>query len=272
MAPFETGRRLCLLCEAGDVRYAIEATAVLEVASPDPGGERIRGSLTLKDLSSLLGGAPEGRPGVAVVLDVSPTLATRVKRVIEVADVARDPLFQLPQGVSSALAAATRGAVLHGGRVHLELVADALPARLADALPMGSPPRPVYLLDEPPDRALVFCSEGKLYGVPLAFVSQVVSATDAFCPLPCREGPVAGLFPHAQVLWPVYSAAGLLGAPARAEELVLLAELAGQNVGLSAQRVAGVHQGFRATDNRGEFFAESLGEPALFLDLQRMFS
>ncbi|MBI3184088.1 MAG: chemotaxis protein CheW [Myxococcales bacterium] len=277
MAAFETGRRLCLLFEAGGVPYAVEATSVLEVTPPDAGMNRVRGALALNDLSLLMGGQPEVRPGMAVVLDVSPTLAARVTRVFGVMDVARDPHFRLPTGVGDALAALVSGAILTLGRLFLELSADALPARLqsltaGSAPPLSSPPRPVYLLDEPPERALVFCSQGKLFGIPLAFVSQVVGAQQAFCPMPCQGGPVAGLLPHSQALWPVYSALGLLGGAAAREELCVLTELAGQNVGLCASRVAGVCQGLRPAQSRGEFSAPGLEGPSLFLDLQRMFS
>ena len=59
---------------------------------------------------------------------------------------------------------------------------------------------------------------------------------------------------------------------ARREELLVLAELAGQNLGLCAARVLGVHQRFSGAAVRGEFSAPGLPGPVLFLDLQRMFS
>lgn len=130
----------------------------------------------------------------------------------------------------------------------------------------------MYAAEQAPDRALVFESQGRLYGIALTFVSQVVSATEAFCPLPASGGPIAGLFPLEQVLWPIYSTPGLLGGAPTREELFILADLAGQNVGLTATQVRGVHQHFTPTDIRGEFSAPGLATPALFLDLQRMFS
>lgn len=270
MAAFESGRRLCLLFEAGSGRFAVEATSVMEVSPPDESGQTIRGLTELQDLSVLLGGAAEERPGVGVVLDTSPTFAVRVKRVLEVADVARSPLFMLPPNLGEALALVVRGAIFHGERLFLELSADALP-RKPHALGAATA-RPIYPADHVPDRALVFESQGRLFGVPLGFVSQVVTTTDAFCPLPSPMGAVAGLLPHAQVLWPVYSAPGLMGGQARREELVVLTELAGQNVGLAAQRVLGVMQGFTSGAARGELECRGLSAPALFLDLQRMFS
>lgn len=267
---FESGRRLCLLFEAGESRFAVEATAVVEVASPDEDGKSIRGHLELEDLSELLNGPPEVRPGMGVVLDVSPTLAARVRRIVEVADVARDPFFMLPPGVRDAMAALARGAILHGGRLYLELIAEALP-RLPAQLPTAAP-RAVILLESPPERGLIFESQGVLYGLPLSVVSQVVPRSESFCLLPSRRGPALGLFPHAQALWPVYSFAGLLGGLGEPEPLLVLSELAGQSVGFCASRVLGVHQDFRRAESRGEFEASNLPRGALFLDLQRMFS
>jgi len=270
VAPFESGRRLCLLFEAQNGRFAVEATSVMEVASPGADGASIRGHLELVDLSKLLGGGPEPPPGIGVVLDVSPTLAVRVARIVEVADVARSPFFLLPPGLGEALPVLVRGAILHGGHLYLELAAEALPHRAALRPP--SLGRSIYVVDQAPDRALVFESQQRLYGIPLPLVSQVVGTSEAFSPLPATTGPVAGLFPHAQVLWPIYSAAGLLGEEARCEGLFILSELAGQNVGLCASRILGVHQAFEPAETRGEFRAKGLPSAALFLDLQRMFS
>lgn len=270
MSAFESGRRLCLLFEAGPTRYAVEATSVVEVSPPDATGDTIRGLLELMDLSVLLGAEPEQRPGLAVVLDVSPTLALRVRHVVEVADVARDPFFMVPPGLGSAFPVMTRGALLHAGKLYLELSIDALPHQPGAIL--AAPMRPLFVADAPPDRALIFESQGRLYGVPLALVSQVISAGEGFCSLPARTGPAAGLYPHAQVLWPIFSVAGLLGGQAIREELFILTELAGQNVGLCASRVLGVHQGFTPAEAGGEYVAKGLSTPALFLDFQRMFS
>jgi hypothetical protein len=267
----ESSRRLSLLFEAGSCRFAVEATSVVEVASPDADGLAIRGVLELVDLSLLLGGGAEALPGFGVILDTSPTLAVRVRRVVEVADVAGEPFFLLPPDLAEALGLLVRGAILHGGRLYLELIAEALTR--PPALPASATlARAIHTSDLPPDRGLVFESEGRLFGIPLSLVSQVVAATDAFCPLPAPGGGAAGMFPHAQVLWPIYSVPGLLGQPARREELFILTELAGRNVGISAARVLGVHQGFSAAKELGEFECAGLATPVLFLDLQRMFS
>lgn len=270
MSGFESGRRLCLLVEAGRSRFALEATSVAEVAAPGGDGETLRGVHPLIDLSRLLGGEAEERPGIAVVIDVSPTLALRVKRVVEVADVARAEFFQLPQGLGEGLTLTSRGALMHQERLYLELTPEALPHQPGQV--GGAPARSIYLAESPPDRALIFESEGRRYGVPLPLVSQVVPLGETFCPLPSPKGPWAGLLPHAKALFLVCTPAGLLGGLARALPLVVLTELAGQNVAVGAERVLGVHGPFREAETRGEFISQSLDAPALFLDLQRMFS
>lgn len=271
VSAFEIGRRLCLLFEAGACRYAVEATAVMEVAPPDADNTNtLRGSLELKDLTALLGGEDEARPGMSIVLDVSPTLALRVKQVFEVADVARDRLFGVPPALGDALAFVTRGAILHDQKLFLELKPEAIPHQ---PLRRQAPsPRPVFLVEKAPDRALVFESQGVLWGVPLTMVQQVVSATGAFLPLPVPHGPVAGVFPHDQSLWPIFSAPALIGGRAAREELFVLAELAGESAGLCATRVHGVFQSFTSTEGQGEFSAKGLDQPILLLDWQRMFS
>jgi chemotaxis signal transduction protein len=270
VAPFESGRRLCLLVEAGETRYAIEATSVMEVALPGSDGTSLRGMLEVKDLSVLLGGAPETGTGMVVVLDVSPTLAVRVRSVVEVADVAHTPFFLLPAGLGETLAPLSRGAILHKERLYLELIAESLPQRGILRSPTAL--KPVHLLDSPPERALVFESQGRLFGLPLGLVSQVVTRGEAFSKLPIRNSAVSGVFPHAQVLWPIFSVPAMLGSQAPVEAFFVLTEMAGQNVGLCATRVLGVLQRFEPTSERGEFTASGLNSPVLFLDLQHMFS
>ena len=254
---------------------------MVEVAHPGPDGDSLRGLLELKDLSRLLGGGPEVRPGSAVVLDVSPTLALRIRRVVEVADVAQAPLFLLPPTLQQGLAPTIRSALLHGERLYLEVSAEAVPhAPVATGLSLRRTPA---VLEQVPERALIFESQGRLFGIPLSLVSQVVTATLAFCRFPGEHGPVAGLYPHAQALWPIYSAPALLGgsgavASADAchaggvEPLFIFTELAGQGIGFCASRVLGIHQGFVPARAPGEFGCERLPAGALFLDLQHMFS
>lgn len=256
--------------EAGRSRFALEATSIAEVAAPGEDGETLRGVHPLRDLARLLGGEAEERPGGAVVIDVSPTLALRVKRVVEVADVARAEFFQLPPGLGEGLPVTSRGALIHQDKLFIELSPESIPHETG--LIAAAPPRPIYFAETPPDRALIFEAEGRRYGIPLGLVSQVIPLGEAFCPLPAQQGPIAGLLPHAHALYVVCTPAGLLGGAPVPMPLVVLTELAGQNVAIGADSVHGVHGPFVETETRGEFTSPSLGSPALFLELQHMFS
>ena len=271
MPPYESGRRLCLLLEAGDTRWCVEATSVTEVAAPGPDETSLRGVLEIQDLSVLLGGEPERTPGMVVVLDVSPTLAVRVRSIVEVVDVASAAHFVLPSGLGPTLAALSHSAVLYKDRLYLEFTADALPQAPGAARPPASPA--VEPLSTPPERSLVFESQGRLFGVPLPHVSQVVMRGPAFSALPGQGGAMVGLMPHGPTLWPLYSApALLLGRDALPEELLLLAEVEGRHLGLCASRVLGVFPHFSPGEAPGEFLASGLSSPVLFADFRRMFS
>lgn len=257
---------MCLLAEAGRTRLCVEATSVTEVSVPPPGATTLRGGVEVRDLSVLLGGAPEQVPGMVVVFDVSPTLAVRVRSVVEVTDVSASPSFSLPAALGEPLLATTRGALLHKERLYLELKADALP-RQPGAL--GPPPaREPGLLRYSPDRALVLESQGRLFGLPLLQVLQVVALSPSLYLLPALGGPIVGLQPHAERLWPLYSPGASQGAEASPEPFCVLMEVGGRRLGLFATRVLGVYTRFRADEVPGTFMAPGLPGPALFLDWQ----
>src|SRR5207245_867755 len=83
-----------------------------------------------------------------------------------------------PPGLGEAASALLRGAVLHEGKLYLELAVE----RLSPRAPLRLAPleRPVVPLGSWVERALVFESGGRRFGVPLGLVSQVVQETDAF--------------------------------------------------------------------------------------------
>lgn len=244
---------------------------MIEVAGVEEGTRTLRGQLELEALGSLLGGTPQEVPGAtAVVLDVSPTLAVRVDRVHEVADVAGAPFFLLPPGLGEALPKLVRGALLHREALYLELSPEALRSAPGAAC---APRRPLFLLEEAPERALVFRSQGRWWGLPLPLVSQVVVAREeSFCPLPPEEGPVLGFYFHAQSLWPVFSVGRLLSSEGAREPHLIFCEAAGQGLALCAESVLGVVEGLTPTGDRGAFVSSGMPTGAVFLDLQRMFS
>jgi len=190
--------------------------------------------------------------------------------VIDVADVAHAPFFLLPSGLGDSLTLMLRGAVLRADQLYLELAAEMLSPQHLDprALPQGR----LCLSKESADKVLVFETEGRLYGIPMGFVSQIVPQGEGFCRLPFRQAPVVGLLPHAQSLWPIYSIAGMAGEQAVTEKFIILAEIAGRNLGICAARAVGVRANFEATSTPGEFVSRDVEGPVCLLDLEGMFS
>jgi len=244
------GRRLALLFEAGRARYAIEAARVMEVVPPDPERTTVRDVFPLEDLSVLMGGAAEQRPGLAVLLDTSPTLAVRVREGAEVADVAGAPHFQLTRDLAQRIGTLVRGAIQHRGRLYLELRVEALGQ--TSMLP-APPPRIVTWLETAPGPALLFESGGTLFAVPLAHVLQISPVLAAFCPLPVPGGVIAGVLAHAHALWPVYALPAFLGQALQLESHVVLLELAGLQVAVCASRVLGIEHGLVPADGPGRW-------------------
>ncbi len=250
----ERGRRLCLLIEAGGSRFAVPATSIIEVAVPDLGGSTLRGHHPLVDLSVLLGGGPEMRPGTAVLLDTSPTLALRVTAVRGVRDVAECPWLHVPRRLVPTVEPAVRGLIDVAGELFLELDVEALAA--------GVKPPPQLKVVEPfgptLPQALVFETGGRLIGLPLQAVAQVVTIGPKFCALAAGTAAV-GVILHQGQAWPVFSLPGLLGEPFSPEPLVVLTESGGESLGFTAARALGVLDG-----------AKLDGVPGL--ELKRMFS
>ncbi len=250
----ERARRLCLLVDAGASRFAVPATRVLEVALPDAGGMTLRGHHPLVDLAVLLGGERDVRPGTAVLLDTSPTLALRVRRVRGVHNVGDCPWLHVPRRLAPTVEPAVRGLIEVAGELFLELDVEALatgvrpPAHLKVVDPFGPPLA----------QALVFETGGRLVGLPLASVAQVVARGSKFCPLVALTAAV-GVILHQQQAWPVFSLPGLLGESIFPEPLVVLTDVGADGIGFTATRALGV--------------IDSVRLPGIAsLELQRMFS
>lgn len=270
MPPLPSGRRLCLLFVSAGARYAIEATSVTEVATPGPNPDNVRGSLEIRDLSRIFWGGAEVRPGTALVLDTSPTLAVRVEKVLGVFDLSACPVFLLPPAFDGLAELPARGVVLYQGTLYVELDADRISALQGRELPRRS--RASAVLEAPPDQALVFESEGGRWGLSLGLVTQVVPSTGTLWRIPWNAGALGGFFLHGQVLWGIYSLPALVGRNAVVEEHLVLAELAGHSVAISARRVLGIFRGFSPGAQPGNFLPARGEEEVVFLDLQRMFS
>jgi hypothetical protein len=242
-------RRLHVFFSSGPSRYAVEAVSVLEVARPGSDDELTQRHLGLRDLSVLLGGEAEVRPGAALILDTSPTLAVRVREVEGVFDVSNDPELALSNRLISLVAPAVSRGLLHEGRLVFELDVSSS----TRGLPRQTK-RPELITLAPSTPCLVFASGHELLGVPLPRVLQVTTIGPTFNHAP-GSGAFRGVLAHGQQLCPVYSVSD---APAL-EAFIVLLELGGEILGLTAHRAEGVK-------------APSALAEVRVLDLERMFS
>jgi chemotaxis signal transduction protein len=223
-------RKLAVFFEAGPTRYALEAVRVTEVARPDDGELTLRGHLTLKDLSVMLGGGPEVRPGTAVVLDSSPTVAVRVREVEGVFDVSGARYFALPTLLHEALAPAVKGAWLREERLVFEL--DVAGITSARALP-ASGPLVLVTLPAASGPCLVCEAAGRRIALPLPQVRQVVPLGRSFNPTPGHASLLGALL-HGETVCPVFSLGGV------DEAFVAVVEVGGALLGLGIARAEGV--------------------------------
>lgn len=242
-------RRLCVFFSAGATRYALDAVRVLEVArATEDGTLQLSRHLPARDLSLLLGGEEEPRVAAGVVVDVSPTLALRVKQVEGVFDCTGLPRWPVHGRLVPLLAPAIAAALEYEGRLVFELDADGA----ARGLPRQLKPLERHYRVEP--SALVFTVQGERLALPLSHVVQVIEAGTFFNRAP-NAGSFLGVAVHRAQLCPVFTV-GPLGL---VQPFVVLFELGGELLGLSASQVEGVRSG-----------AALAG--ASVLDVARMFS
>lgn len=206
----------------------------MEVAPPDASGDTLHGNLQLKDLSVLMGGEPETRPGMAVVLDASPTLAIRVSRIRDVQDTASVPWLQLPRRLLPLTSPMVRGAFVYQNELFLELDAD----HIAQGLKAPAPLTMVGLKIDGAHDALTFESHGREWAVPLGAVSQVIPHGTNLCRLPRTRSALLGVLAHQGHLWPVYRVTEGEGLPL--EPLLVLLDVHGEGVAVTAQRSVAV--------------------------------
>ena len=222
-------RRLCVFFEAGATRYAIEATSVVEVARSTQDEETLRGHLAIRDLSMLLGGDPEARPGTIVLLDTSPSVAARVRRVEGVFDAASHLVLPLPNRLVHLVAPVVKQGLVSEAGLTFELDAAEVPR----GLPRQAK-RVELATTTAPGPFLVFDTGPLHLALPLADVSQVASKGPMFNAAP-GVGSFVGVLMHQQRLVPAFSLTGT-----EAEALLIVIELASGPVALSASRAYGV--------------------------------
>lgn len=204
----------------------------MEVARAPAAEDTFRGHLPVKDLSSLLGGDPETRPGTLVVLDSSPTIAARTRQVEGVFDASAHLALPLPSRLVPLLAPAIKQGLVSETGLTFELDG----AHVTRGLPR--PQRRLELLTAAPHGpALVFETGPLVLALPLVFVSQVTAKTHMFNPAPGTSS-FLGVLMHQQRLVPAYSLSS-----ESPEALFLVAELPDGPVALAASKAHGVrHQ------------------------------
>lgn len=242
-------RRLCVFFSAGATRYALDAVRVLEVSRANESGElHVPHHTTVRDLSALLGGEDEPNARAGVTVDVSPTLALRVKQVDGVFATADLPRWPVQGRLIPLVAPAVGAALEFEGRLVFELDAEGT----ARGLPRQV--RPLVRLTREAEQVLCFWVDEERLAIPLHHVVQVIEADAHFnrCP---NAGTLLGIALHRSRLCPVFTV-GELGL---VHPFVVLFEVNGDLIGLSVSRVEGVRA------------ATSLdGVP--ILDVGRMFS
>ncbi|MFZ5444322.1 MAG: chemotaxis protein CheW [Myxococcota bacterium] len=226
-------RRLCVFFSAGATRYAIDAVRVLEVSrATDDGPLPPKPHVEERDLSLLLGGDPEPEVRAGVTLDVTPTLALRVKRVDGVFDVATLPRWPIQGRLIPLVSPAIGAAFEYEERLYFELDAEGV----ARGLPRQSRALERHLRDAA--QALVFSVQGERLGLPLHHVVQVSEAGAHFNRSP-NAGSFLGVAQHRGALCPVFTV-GPLGL---VQPFVVLFEVNGDLLGISASQVEGVRSG-----------------------------
>lgn len=226
-------RRLCVFFSAGATRYALDAVRVLEVARVnDEGALQLSRHLPVRDLSSLLGGDTEARVAAGLVMDVSPTLALRVKQVDGVFDCTGLKRWPVQGRLVPLLAPALAGALEYEGRLVFELDADGAARGLPRQL------KPLERHHRTDTTGLVFTVQGERLALPLHHVVQVIEANACFNRAP-NAGSFLGVAVHRAQLCPVFTV-GPLGL---VQPFIVLFEVGGDLLGLSASQVEGVRSG-----------------------------
>ena len=245
--------RKVVLFTAGGVRLALRLSHVREIVAVAPGeGEVVsRGERVPTAFVSTVLGLPAGASGFALLTEGAPGIALRVDVIHGIADLADAEFFQLPARTPLPQPPPFSGAVVVKGEIALELSVGSLGfAPLEPAEEVREPPPDLGIV---PDRELRFARAGRVYGVPLALLVQVLE-DPCIAPVPLTPPSHRGLLHHARSLHAVHDVAALFGDPEAeldpgrltalpAARTVLLLDAGGAGVGVLADRVLGLAEG-----------------------------
>lgn len=253
--PSLPAERKVVLFSAGGVRFALRLAHVREIVAVAPGeGEVVsRGERVPTAFVSTVLGLPVGPSGFALLTEGAPGIALRVDAVHGISDLTGAEFFQLPAPTPLPQPSPFAGAMVVKGEVALELAVSSLGfAPLVPAEEHAEPPPDLGLV---PDRELRFARAGRVFGVPLALLVQVLEHP-RLAPVPLTPRSHRGLLHHARALHAVLDIGVLYGDvgafeaadPGRtggqaAARTVLLLDAGGTGVGVVADRVLGLAEG-----------------------------
>ncbi len=242
MAPVSSlpAERKALLFSAGGVRLALRVSHLREIVATAEGEGEVtwHGEAVPTAFVSTVLGLPAGPSRFALLTEGTPLAALRVEALNGIVDLAEAEVFQLPARTFLPQPPPFAGAVVAKGEVALELAVSTLGfAPLAPALEHASPPSEV---DPGAERELRFTRGGRVFGVPLSLIVQVLEAPRVV-PVPLTPPSHRGLLYHGRALHPVLDVGVLYGgAPGSAESrIVLLLDAGGAGAGVVADRVLG---------------------------------
>lgn len=235
--------RKALIFSAGGVRFALRLSHLREIVAVEgmEGEIRTRGESVPCAFVSTVLGLRGGPSPLALLTEGSPRLALRVEAVHGIVDLSGAEFFQLPARTPLPQPPPFSGAVVLEGRVALELAMATI--GFAPLEPAEELPAPPADLGPGAERELRFARAGRVYGVPLSLLVQVLEGP-AIAPVPLTPASHRGLLYHGRALHPVVDLAVRYGGGEPAEgRTVLLLDAGGAGVGVVADRVLGVGEG-----------------------------
>ena len=242
MQPLPSERK-ALVFAAGGLRFAVRLSQLREIVEV-PAGEgeiRARGETVAAAIVSTVLGLPAGPSPFALLTEGTPRTALRVEAVHGIVDLADAEVFQLPARTPLPVPPPFSGAIVARGEVALELAVASLGfAPLEPAVEDEGPPPD---LGPAAERELLFARGGRVFGVPLSIVVQVLEAPRV-APVPLTPPSFRGVVYQGRALHPVLDVAvRYAGVPAGEGRNVLLLDAGGAGVGVVADRVLGVGEG-----------------------------
>ncbi len=235
--------RKALLFSAGGVRFALRVSHLREIVAISEGEGEVswRGEAVPTAFVSTVLGLAAGPSRYALLTEGNPRAALRVEALHGIVDLAEAEVFKLPARTFLPQPPPFAGAVVVGAELALELRVSTLGfAPLEPAIEHTYAPADV---DPGAERELRFARGGRVFGVPLSLLVQVLEAPKVV-PVPLTPPSHSGLLYHGRALHPVIDVGVVHGdAPGPSGPIVILLDAGGAGAGVVADRVLGDGEG-----------------------------